>query len=517
MSQLDPTSFPVSPQEAYRQLRELVASGADNLRQQSARDRARLERQLASRFPAGLVALRAIDMAVDFCLSRARHAWHLAGRAGRRALARSRSTWATVDQAVARRLDDHAQHHVAHGLLAATAALAMLATLVGMSGHPTRPQFQIDRTADGRAVTQEAIARPKAPAAAPVEPAPTVPAAAAPAPIVAPTKGALPVGKGMWLYLPERVEAGNVDATVARAKAVGLTHLYVRTGSSKSGFYAGEYLDRLLPKAHAAGIRVYGWDFPYLDNPGDDVNRAMAAILHEAPGGHRIDGFSADIELRSMGVNISAETATYYGENLRRLVGPGYPLIATVPRPSPALRFYPFPEVVQHFDAIAPMVYWMNRDPAVDVGGAMDNLSQFGKPVIPIGQAYDGFAEGGPPGVPSAAQIKVFMQVAEEKGAAAVSFWSWQHADQQAWDAIAGAPFFNMGVAPDLSMFQIRAYQHLLRSMGYTPGATGQLDQPTTDAVRHLQRARGLEPTGTIDAGTRDALLAPYASPIGGG
>jgi hypothetical protein len=158
----------------------------------------------------------------------------------------------------------------------------------------------------------------------------------------------------------------------------------------------------------------------------------------------------------------------------------------------------------------------MNRDPAVDVGGAMDSLAQFGKPVIPIGQAYDGFAEGGPPGVPSAAQIKVFMQVAEEKGAAAVSFWSWQHADQQAWDAIGGAPFFTMGTAPELSVFQIRAYQHLLRSMGYTPGATGQLDQPTTDAVRHLQRARGLEPTGTIDAGTRDALLAPYASPIGG-
>ncbi|HEV3362957.1 MAG TPA: hypothetical protein VG795_02250, partial [Acidimicrobiia bacterium] len=36
-----------------------------------------------------------------------------------------------------------------------------------------------------------------------------------------------------------------------------------------------------------------------------------------------------------------------------------------------------FAEVTAAFDAIAPMVYWQNRDPATDVAGAIDYLAQF--------------------------------------------------------------------------------------------------------------------------------------------
>ncbi|MDQ3991425.1 MAG: hypothetical protein M3245_03830, partial [Actinomycetota bacterium] len=66
------------------------------------------------------------------------------------------------------------------------------------------------------------------------------------------------------MWLPERVEGGNPEAAVLRAREMGLSHVYVRTGSSKMGFYAQQYLNDFLPRAHAAGIRVYGWDFPYL-------------------------------------------------------------------------------------------------------------------------------------------------------------------------------------------------------------------------------------------------------------
>ena len=141
----------------------------------------------------------------------------------------------------------------------------------------------------------------------PTEPATTTTAVAPPA---APTlKGALPVGKGMWMYQPKAVEGGNPHAIVARAKAVGLTHIFVRTGSSKTGFYAGDFLAKILPVAHAGGIRIYGWDFPYLDDIRADVDRAVDAITFTTPDGHRIDGFSADIEFPSMGVNLTPENA----------------------------------------------------------------------------------------------------------------------------------------------------------------------------------------------------------------
>ena len=251
----------------------------------------------------------------------------------------------------------------------------------------------------------------------------------------------LPYGKGMWLYEPDKTEGGDVAAIVAKAKAAGLSHLYVRTGSSWSGFYAGPFLDQLLPAAHAADLMVYGWDFPRLISVEDDVRRAKAAVDHRAPGKHRIDGFSADIETMSEGTHITAQAASEYGRLLRAEVGSGFPLIATVPRPSPKQNF-PYAEVVESFDAIAPMVYWLNRQPDTDVIGALQDLARFNKPVFPIGQAYDGAPEGGRAGVPPPEELWRFMRFAEANGAQGVSFWSWQSANSKAWAAISEAEEF---------------------------------------------------------------------------
>jgi len=231
---------------------------------------------------------------------------------------------------------------------------------------------------------------------------------------------------------------------VAKAKAAGLTHIYVRTGSSWNGFYAGPFLDSILPAAHAAGLKVYGWDFPRLIDWQDDVRRAKAAIDHRAPGKQRLDGFSADIETPAEGTHISPEVALAYGKGLRDEVGASFPLIATVPRPS-AGRPYPYAEVVASFDAIAPMVYWLNRQPDSDVSGALRDLAQYGKPIFPVGQAYNGAPEGGRAGVPPPEELWRFMRVGEANGAQGVSFWSWQAADQRAWDAIGQAEEFRPG------------------------------------------------------------------------
>lgn len=279
-----------------------------------------------------------------------------------------------------------------------------------------------------------------------------VPGSAAQAQAVLQETGALPLslpyGKGMWIWQVEQTESGDVDAIVARARANNLSHLYVRVGSSWDGFYGGPFLDRLLPKAHAGGIRVYGWDFPNLASWTDDVARASTAMGWRTPDHHKLDGFAADIETEHEGTHISAEAAAAYGNGLRQAVGAGYPLIAAVPRPSPQRASFPFAQVVASFDAIAPMVYWLNRQPDTDVGGAMRDLAKFGKPIFPIGQAYDGAPEGGRPGVPPRAELLLFMVVADQHQAGGVSFWSWQAADQQAWDAIRDAPQFSHGPSP---------------------------------------------------------------------
>jgi len=246
----------------------------------------------------------------------------------------------------------------------------------------------------------------------------------------------------MWIYEPAKTEGANAPAIVARAKATGLTHLWVRMGSAWDGFNVAPFLDRLLPAAHGAGIKVVGWDFPKLDPVDADVRRATTMIRYTTPSGDRVDAFSPDIESRAEGTHLTPDAARRYGQALRDAAGADYPLIATVPRPAKERPEYPYADIVAGYDAIAPMVYWLDRQPDSDVTGALANLARFGKPVYPVGQAYDGSPEGGRKGVPPPEELNRFMRFAADHGAAGISFWSWQAANQPAWNAIREAPQF---------------------------------------------------------------------------
>jgi hypothetical protein len=205
----------------------------------------------------------------------------------------------------------------------------------------------------------------------------------------------------------------------------------------------------------------------FRSDPAVDVERALAAIRYRTPTKHHIDGFAADIETPSEGTHISVEAAVAYGDGLRAGVGDAYPLIACVPRPSSWTKsFYPYWDVVARFDAIAPMVYWLNRQPDTDVAGALADLAPLGKPVFPVGQAYDGGPEGGRPGMPTADELRRFMRVAKSDGAHGISFWSWQAADQATWDTIRDAPEFKGGLKP------------LERATVTTPNPVKQIRQP---------------------------------------
>jgi hypothetical protein len=271
----------------------------------------------------------------------------------------------------------------------------------------------------------------------------TTPTSVAPTTTTPPPVPVVPTGKGMWIWQPQYVEGGDPNAIIGRAQAVGLTHLYVRMGSSVDGFNAQDFLNALLPVAHAAHIRVIGWDFPYFDDLNADFQRAVDAMTYTTPTGDRIDGFSPDIETWAEGVNLDTAIIATYTKALRDYVGPSYLLIATVPWPSAARQgVYPYPEIVQHMDAIAPMDYWIDAPPDLVATATLEFLAQYGKPVMPIGQAYDGGLEGGPPGTPTPDEIDSFMNASAAGGARAISFWSWQHASGDMWAAIAA------GVSP---------------------------------------------------------------------
>jgi hypothetical protein len=239
----------------------------------------------------------------------------------------------------------------------------------------------------------------------------------------------------MWLHYLRQAAGNDPAALVAQAKETGLSHVYLRLGSSKDGFYAQGDLDRLLPVAHDGGLAVVGWDFPYLFDAEADARRAAEEIAYTTPTGQHIDAFSADIETRTEGVNISVPVADTYSRRLRDLAGPGYPLVATVPRPHYNSGF-PYAEIVRQFDAVAPMVYWLGRDPAAEVDQAVTDLASLGKPIMPVGQAYDAGPEGGPPGPPPKEHLVRFIQAAQTRGVTGFSFWVWHTATPDQWAAI---------------------------------------------------------------------------------
>ena len=148
-----------------------------------------------------------------------------------------------------------------------------------------------------------------------------------------PRAPALPRGKGMWLHRLEWAAGGDPAALVAHARAVGLTHLYLRLGSSKSGFY-GQGDPRPAPaRGPCRRPRRGGLGLPLpLRPPGRRRAGRGRDRLHHArrPPHRRLLGRHRDA---AEGVNLTAEGAAAYGARLRELVGPGYPLIATVPPP----------------------------------------------------------------------------------------------------------------------------------------------------------------------------------------
>jgi hypothetical protein len=326
-----------------------------------------------------------------------------------------------------------------------------------------------------------------------------------------PLKPTVPVGKGMWVHVLDRVTRGNVQAMVNHAVEYGVTHVYVRLGSSKKGFYAQRDLDALLPLAHKAGVKVIGWDYPYLQDPIADAERATGEIAYTTADGHQIDGFAADIETPSEGTNLTVDGARAYGSRLRELAGPQVLLIAAVPRPD-ARRWYPYDVVTEHFDAIAPMVYWVNRDPGADVAGAIATLAPLGKPVLPVGQAYDPGIDGSHAWpAPSTADLHRFMRTAGDLGVASYSFWSWDTANADQWRAIAESDVIDVQpLAPNAEPGgRVAALQRVLKGLGRPVAVDGTFGSATLAALQDLQRQLGVPVTGVLDAATVQALQRP--------
>jgi hypothetical protein len=270
----------------------------------------------------------------------------------------------------------------------------------------------------------------------------------------APVKRWLPTGTGMWIHQWSQTEHGNGRRVVRRAKLAGLSHLFVKTGSSHDGWVGATALGSLMPATKNTDIKVIAWDFPTLVHPGADARRLARAAWWHKPGVPMVAAVAPDIETASEGTHATRSSIDRYYRTLRKSLPAHVAILATVPWPSESrVNRYPYIRTARNADAIIPMAYWYNNSPSRVTRTSMRILQEYGKPVIPVGQGYDGrldapYLKADPhPGK----SVTAFVTAARMSGAQSISLWSWQTTGSQQWSALKAA---SKRYAPAVRMVQ---------------------------------------------------------------
>jgi len=328
-------------------------------------------------------------------------------------------------------------------------------------------------------------------------------------PVVPP--GSLPAalqGNGMWIWEAGRSEGGDAVAIAARARSAGMSTVFIKSSDGGSSRWP-QFNPGFVAALKANGLKVCAWQFVYGNDPAGEAAMGAGAVADGA------DCLVIDAETQYEGKYAAAQQ---YMTALRAAVGPSYPIGLTS---FPYVDYHPrLPYSVflgpGGAQANLPQVYWK------DIGGTVDAVSArtlaanriYGAPIAPLGQTY---------GNPAAEDIARFRSLWAAYGSAGLSWWSWQATGEAEWGVLAlplqpvpapppdpGWPPLTRGNKGD----QVVWLQQHLASFDPAVTVTSSFDAATDTALRNLQTAKGLEPTGVTDALTWQALLALPLQPV---
>lgn len=166
-------------------------------------------------------------------------------------------------------------------------------------------------------------------------------------------------GVGVWANLWNYPEA-DLDAYCLRLRDHGVGNVFIQTSRSTTpAIKEPEKLGALIDTCHRHNIRVIAWSYAELVDPVADAEKMIEAANFTSPEGGHIDGIAPNMEK-----NLEAWRVEKYTKHIRSRLGANYPMMAVVY--SPLNRCFevariPWKLLAEHYDVIAPMVYWNSR------------------------------------------------------------------------------------------------------------------------------------------------------------
>lgn len=279
------------------------------------------------------------------------------------------------------------------------------------------------------------------------------------------------LGKGDWIWqLPTCTNqlggyvssVTNLQSLIDWEKARDMQWITVKCGDG--GSIWTQFTADLVNRAHAAGLKIFGWAYAYGNNVAGEIAVANNALSLGA------DGFIIDAESEYETLTNNDQAAAQYCQGIRAV----YPnrFLAHAPFPIVSLHSrYPYRTFGTNCDAVMPQAYW------ADIGGTNYSVTMVTrmntewrswqssltgiftnaiKPIAPIAQGYNSVN-----GTVDGVQITNFVNALKTNAPTAslggyqgASFWSCQHhgASPNKWPAIGGVGLGNNGIAPSLNL-----------------------------------------------------------------
>ncbi len=240
-------------------------------------------------------------------------------------------------------------------------------------------------------------------------------------------------GKWVWIWNWRRCDGGDPAKITARLRDAGCRGVLVKAHDGSRWFDQGRPWREIAAALRAEGVAVGGWAYLYGRDPAGE-----AQLVGETVSYGRADLFVLDVEAEFEG---RPEAAEELCRHVREGVGGDYPLYYSSFAIARYHRSFPYEAFERYCRGAAPQLYWNAfRWPVRQaIQRTYEDYAALGVPpprLFPVAGLYAG--RGVP--YPAAADFQLFAREAMQRGSMGISFWSYEHMNDEMWAAVRAAP-----------------------------------------------------------------------------